>query len=673
MVQSMENLRTLTFVGHGGSGKTALVDAFAFLSKVSSRLGNPDDGTSISNTEPEEKDRHHTLSSHLFHFPWKGKNIQVIDNPGHSDFMADTLASFRAADAALFVVDAPTGVTFNTRQLWKRAKRVGLGRIMVLTRCDADNIDLDALIQDLQENFGDQVLPLTLPNETGAGFSSVTSVLRGEGAADLRASLDEHVAEADDALMEKYFEEGEISDEDLKKYLPIAIAKGTVVPLFVASGTSTIGVEELLDFIAEDGPNPNQVPHRRVAKTKDSEEYDCEVLADPQGELLALVFKIVSDPFVGKMSYLRIFRGTLKADSTITICDTGKAVKLNGLLKIQGKDSEPVDSAGPGEIIALAKIEDLELGNSVADEGHCYFFRPLDFPSPMVAVAVEPKSRSDEQKIGPSLEKLADEDPTFKVSRDPETGETLVEGLSQLHLDVMFHKLKRRFKVEVETHRPKVPYRETIQTSAEGHHRHKKQSGGRGQFAEVYIRVKPLDRGEGYSFQDKIFGGSIPRQFIPEVDKGIQSTLAKGILAGYKVVDCEVELYDGKFHDVDSDALSFQLAGGRAFMDGFEKAKPILLEPMMNVEIHVPSRFTGDITSNLSNQRARMTGMDAEGDDQIIHCTMPLKEARGYQAQLRSITAGEGSFSMTFSHFDPVPSNLAQEIISQSQAEKSKS
>ncbi len=667
MAHQVDDLRTLTLVGHGGSGKTALLDAMAFAAGASSRHGSTADGSSISDTEPEEKDRKQTLTSHLFHLPWKGKICEFLDTPGHPDFLADALSSFYAVETALFTIDAASGATFNARKLWFRAEQTGKGRILVLTKLDHENLDFTNIVANLKETFGDKIVPITVPDRTGKDFSSVTNLLK-EGDGDTRSVLEERIAEADDELMERYFEAGELGAEDFARFFPKAIAAGTVVPLFSVNAPGMTGVEDLLDFLSEFAPSPSQSGGVKAAPEPEGEP-GISVLPDPGGPVVGRVFKIVSDPFVGKMSFVRLHRGTLKGDETVSVAGGGQ-VKLNGLLSMQGKETETLDRAVPGTIFVLAKVEGLSLGDTIVQGGEVVHLPPMKFPSPMVAVAVTPKSRSDEQKIGSAFEKLATEDPTLHVFRDQATGEMVVEGLSTLHLDVTFAKLSRRFKVEIETHVPKIPYRETIQAPAEGHHRHKKQSGGRGQFGEVFLRIKPLDRGQGYEFIDSIYGGAIPRQFIPEVDKGIQNVMAKGILAGYPIVDCSAEVYDGKFHDVDSDQISFQLAGGRAFADAFEKAKPIILEPVMNLEIHVPSRFTGDITSNLANQRARMTGMSAEGDDQIIKCLMPLKEARGYQTQLRSITSGEGSFTMEFSHYEPVPANLAQEIIAQAKKDK---
>lgn len=670
-MHKVEDIRNFAILGAGHSGKTALVDAVAFATKVSARHGSTHDGSSISDTEPEEKERDHTLSSHLFHFEHAGKVVRFIDTAGHADFIADSVGSLRAVETAVIVVDAQNGVTFNTRRLWAEAEKAGNARMVVLTKADTENVDLDAVLSDIRQSFGDKIAPITFANGSGSNCTGLINIRKdsGDQVDEWRALLDERVAESDDALMEHFFEEG-LNLDDLKENLPKAMAKGTIVPLLTVCPPSMLGVPELLDFISDYCPCPKDALPRPAAAAADAEEFPIEISADPDAPFCGLVFKVVSDPFVGKLCYIRVLRGKLEADSVFTIARSGEKVKLHGLLEMQGSDSKNVEHAIPGDLVAVAKIEQLELSDTVTAEGESLFLRPFKFPTPMVAVAIEPKSRNDEQKIGPAFEKIAAEDPTLHVGRDENTGELVVEGQSTLHLDVVFAKVKRRYKVEVETHEPSVPYRETIMTGSEGHHRHKKQSGGKGQFGEVYLRVKARERGAGFEFLDKIVGGRIPRQFIPEVQKGVMSQMNAGPLSGCPIVDVQVELYDGKFHDVDSDALSFQLAGGRAFLDAFEKSKPILLEPVMKLAIRVHSRFVGDISSTLASHRARMTGMDAEGDDQIVNCTMPLKEARGYQTQLRSITAGEGSFTMEYSHYDPVPPNIQQEIMAAKAREK---
>jgi elongation factor G len=453
-----------------------------------------------------------------------------------------------------------------------------------------------------------------------------------------------------------------MSREDLEKNFARAVVKGTLVPLFTVCSPKLKGLQKLCSFITQDLPSPAEFGARNAAEPG-SDSYGLLVEPDESGPLAAKVFKTVVDPYVGRMSYLRCMRGTLKAESSFFNVRTGKTEKLGGLLGIKGAETANVDHVAAGDIFVVSKLESLNLWDTVTSEGHAICFPPVEYPEPTYSLAVTPKARGDEQKINEGLEKLAAETSTFKVARATETGELIVSGLSPLHLDVQLARLLRRFGVDTERALPKIPFRETITTTAEGHHRHKKQTGGRGQFAEVYLQVAARQRGEGFEFIDKVVGGAVPRNFIPEVEKGIRKFLAAGALAGFPVVDCSAKLHDGKFHQVDSDQLSFQLAGERGFLDGFNKAKPILLEPIMDVEIQVPERFTGDVAGNLSSMRGRMQGMEVVNGIQIIKAQVPLKEMQDYSTQLRSVTAGEGTFTMSMSRYEPVPGNLQAEII----------
>ncbi|MEQ8764902.1 MAG: elongation factor G, partial [Planctomycetota bacterium] len=517
-------------------------------------------------------------------------------------------------------------------------------------------------------------LPMVLPKGAGPSFEGVVSIL-GDGGdlADqvkaIKETLVERTVEADDALMERYLEGQEISDEEFRGALSKAVAQGTVIPVLCGSVEQDLGVEELLDVILQFTPAHDAGREIEVLTGSEGEEttpLDCKADAP----FRAFVFKTLSDPYVGKLSFLRVMSGTISNDDSVLDVRVGKPQKMSNLMRMQGKEQKPVDKVTAGDIVAVSKIEDFEVGDTLCDPSSVVRFKPVPLPSPMASLAVEPKSRGDEQKIGTALTKLSSEDPGFMAHRDPNTGEMLINGMSTMHLDVVMERMKRRFGVEVVTHMPKIPYKETITTPAEGHHRHKKQSGGRGQFGEVYIRVAPRGRGEGYEFVDKIVGGSVPRQYIPAVDKGIHERMKQGVIAGCEVVDCTVELYDGKYHDVDSDELSFKLAGGRAFIDAFEKAKPVLLEPVMDLEIAVPSRFMGDISGDLNSRRGRIQGMDAVGDLQVIRAQVPLASVVNYSTELRSITAGEGDFSMEFSHFDIVPPQEQQKIVAAFKASK---
>jgi elongation factor G len=664
MSHHINDLRNIALFGHGGSGKTSIIDALAFTAKTSSRHGDSADGTSISDSEPEEKDKKHTLTSHLFEFPIGDVRLNIIDTPGHADFVADAISSLSVVETGILCISATGGVSFHARSLWKSAESACLGRAIVVTHPDGENANFDDTLSDLQEVFGNVVVPMTYPDGDGDSFQGIHDVLAGDGpnAAMYREQLEERVAESDDDLLESYLESGEISEADLEKNFPIAIVKGTLVPLFTVCAPKEKGLNKLLNLIKKDLPSPASFGPRGAAKPG-SDSYGELVQPEESGPFLAQAFKVVVDKHVGKIVYMRAFRGTLKADDSFYNVRRGANEKIGGLLGLTGEKTEAITEVVAGDIFAVTRVEGLAMWDTVTNEGDPLSMATPTFPMSTFSLAVMPAARGDEQKISDGLDRLSSEDPTFLNARHPETAELLVSGLSSLHLELQLARLLRRFGVGTTTSIPKIPYRETISGSAEGHHRHKKQSGGRGQFAEVYMRVAAQERGAGFEFVDGVVGGSIPRNFIPEVEKGVRKFMETGGIAGFPVVDCKAELYDGKFHPVDSDQLSFQLAGQRGFLDGFQKAKPVLLEPIMNVVIQVPDRFTGDVAGNLSSQRGRLSGMEMVNGIQSISAQVPLKEMQDYSTQLRSITAGEGAFDMEMSHYEAVPGNLQAEIV----------
>ncbi|MCA8974659.1 MAG: elongation factor G [Planctomycetes bacterium] len=671
MAHGSEDIRNVALVGHGHSGKTALIDAIAHHCKLTTRLGSVADGTSISDNEPEEKERKQTLASHLIHVPVRcasgqEKRLNLFDTPGHGDFIADAIGAMDVVETAILVVNASSPLTFHARQLWKAAGELGIGRAIVVTHLDHDNTDFERTVEELRTAFGHAVVPASYPDGHGSAFKNVHSVTHDEGpeAAKYHEMIEEDEAEVDDTLMEHYLETGHLEKDEFEENLRRAIAAGKLAPVFAVCPNRGLGLEQLLEFIGEHFPSPVCFG-ARGAGAPGTGSYGDLVDPDADGPFAAKVFKVVSDPYVGRLSFLRCMRGKLTKDSTFVVARSGKVCKAAHILDVQGKEHKEIDGVIAGDLFAVSKIEDLDQGDTVTADGAALEFKKAQFPRPTYSRHIWPKSRGDEQKIGHAVEKVVAEDPTLEYGRDPETGEFLLTGMSPLHLDVQFMRLHRRHQVDVDHGPPTIPYRETISARADGHHRHKKQSGGRGQFAEVYLRVAPRQAGEGYEFVDSIVGGSIPRQFIPEVDKGAQKFMTKGALAGFPVVDIQVEVYDGKFHDVDSDQLSFQLAGQRAVLDGYMKARPSLQEPIMDVEIHVPERFTGDVAGNLSGSRGRMSGMEVEDGIQTIKAQVPLASMLDYSTHLRSITAGEGTFTMAFSHYEAVPPNIQADIVSQ--------
>lgn len=668
MASFAEGVRNVALVGHGHTGKTALIDAIAHHCKLTTRIGTTADGSSISDTEPEERERKQTLAAHLFGLPLGAVRMNLFDTPGHPDFVADAISALDVVETAVFCVNAQQPLTFHLRQLWQAAGAAGTGRALVVTHLDQEKTSFDAVVAELRQAFGHAVVPVTYPNGAGRAFTAVHMVTHDEGpqATKYHDMIEEDEAEVDDTLMEHYLSTGHLEPGEFTDNLRRAVARGKLVPVFAICPQRGLGIAQFLEFVQEHMPSPACFGARGAQKPG-TEGYG-DLVAPDEGAFAAKVWKSVSDPYVGRLTYVRCLRGKLAKDQSVLDTRTGRTIKVAHLLSVHGKDTKEIAAVAAGDLFAISKVDEFAQGDTLtADHAPLTFPRPV-YPEPTYARHVWPKARADEQKIGHALERLAAEDTTLRCHRDKETGELLVTGMSPLHLEITFQRLHRRHQVDVDHGPPTIPYRETITARAEGHHRHKKQTGGRGQFAEVYLRVAPRAHGAGFEYVDAVVGGAIPRQFIPEVEKGARKFLAKGALAGYPVVDVQVELHDGKFHDVDSDQLSFQIAGQRAVHDAFLKARPILLEPIMDVVIHVPERFTGDVAGNLSSHRGRLQGMEVAHGVQTIRAQCPLAVMLDYSTQLRSMTAGEGTFGMSFAHYEAVPPNLQAEIVQRRKA-----
>ncbi len=665
-----KDIRNIVLVGHGGCGKTTLAEAMLFKTGAINKMGTIDEGNTISDFNPDEKERKISIDLAVMHCEHKGAKINILDAPGYPDFAGTAISGMAAVETAVIVVNAAAGIELNTRKMWELAGKTGLGRAIVINRMDGDTADVAKLLGELQEDFGRQCIPANLPVGQGAAFKGVESTITpsespqqtiGGSVAETVEKLIEAVVEVDEALMEKYLEEGAVPAETMKEAIPSAIAGGSLVPVFFTAAPGATGVTELLDSIVECFPSPLKGLKRNLAAAGEDAE---PVPVDPAGaDLVGQVFRAKIDPFVGKLSFIRVHSGTLASEGTVLNERSGRAEKTQNLLTAQGKDTEHLSKLVSGDIGALAKAESLSVNDTVCSAEKPAKLEEIIFPTPMVALAVEPKSRKDEQKISESLNKLSEEDRTFGVGRDRQTKELVVRGTSQFHLDIMLARLKSRFEVEVTTKLPKIAYLETVTAKAEGHYRHKKQTGGRGQFGECYVRIEPLPRGEGFQFVNCVFGGAVPSNFIPAIEKGVREQLEKGVIAGYQFVDVKLELYDGSFHNVDSDEISFKISGARAFRDAAEKAKPVLIEPVVNIEVTVPAKFMGDISGDLSSKRGRIVGMDSVGNFQVIKALVPMSEIGRYSTELRSITGGEGSYTIEFSHYDVVPGRLAEGII----------
>jgi elongation factor G len=682
-------IRNVALVGHTGSGKTQLASAMLSDAGMVNRFGKVDEGTTVTDFDDEEIARKHTLSASLAFAEWSKHKINLIDTPGMGNFLSDARAALHVADGALVLVDAVAGVMVQTEKVWETAEELKLPRLIVLNRLDRERASLDRSLQSLRESCSRTVIPIQLPIGEEKAFRGVVDLVARkallfqtdesgrftegpvppEMAAEVdaaREALIEMVAEADEALMERFFEAGTLTDAELVSGLRSATSAAKLFPLLCTSSTLNVGVQQLLDAIVALLPSPADRPFRGV----DKDGSEISRAADEKAPAAAFVWKTIADPFAGRITMFRVVSGTIKSDSTVYNKTKDVQERLGTLQLLQGKTQTGVPEIKAGDLGAVAKLKDTLTNDTLGDKADAIVFPAVKFPEPVLSYAIEPRSRGDEDKISGSMHRLQEEDPSIAYSRDPQTKELLLSGQGQLHIEVTVAKLKRRFGVDVNLKPPRIPYRETIKASTEAHGRHKKQTGGHGQFGDCKIKVEPLTRGADFEFVDDIFGGAIPRQFIPAVEKGIQDARARGYLAGYPMVDFRVTVYDGSYHDVDSNELSFKLAGSLAFKDAMTRARPTILEPIMNVEVYAPSDFAGDLMGDLNGRRGRIGGMDTRGSMTIIKAQVPMAEMLTYEQHLTSATGGRGSYHMEYSHYDEVPTQLQTKIIAAAKAER---
>jgi len=661
-----EAIRNVTLVGHSGSGKTMLAEAMLLKGGELNRLGRVSDGTTTSDFDLDEREGKKSFYSALLHTTWKGREINIIDTPGSADFMGQVYGALSVVELALITVNAAAGIEVGTRKAWELVKQQGCACMFVITRMDAENARFEEVVSALQETFGPACTPLMLPVGSGSNFNGIVNLLHPGEVSDTmqevvetqRGILMESLISGDDTLLERYLEGETILPAELERVFTPVLIERTVVPILCCAAEQDKGVSELLDIIAAYAPSPASA-RKQITNGQGGVE---ERRIDLDGPLTAQVFKIMSDEFVGKVSFIRVFGGVLKAGDTVVLANSGRVVKLPKLFRPQGKDQKEVSEAEGGAIVATAKVEELHVGDTlVATKDQRPFVMP-HYPLPMVARAVEPKTRGDEAKISEGLRRLAEADPTFQVEVNAQTKELVISGIGEQHIGLMLNRLQRR-GVQVTTKLPKIAYRETISGKADVRYRHKKQTGGAGQFAECAIRIEPNERGAGYAFIDKIFGGVISQQFRQSVDKGVQDKMTEGIIAGYPVVDLKVELYDGKEHPVDSKDIAFQIAGREAVKEAVTKASPVLLEPIVKMDVIVPAKYMGDITGDISSRRGRVSGMESLGDFQVVRAEVPLAEIQQYSAFLQSVTGGEGSYSIEFLRYEVVPQHLLQAIV----------
>ena len=689
-IYSAPNIRNVSLVGHSGSGKTQLAAAALFDAGMVNRLGKVDEGTTVTDFDEEEISRKHTLSASVAFAEWQKAKINLIDTPGVANFLSDTRAAMRVADAALVVVDAVSGVEVQTEKVWRLAEELAVPCLIVLNRLDRERASFERTVASLRETFGREIVPIQLPIGEEKEFEGIVDLVAmkacrfergGSGrrsdaeipativdtAKTAREALIEMVAEADDALMERFFETGTLSDDELETGLRAAVGRRRIFPLVCTSALANIGVQPCLDAIVTYLPSPDDHPLPAVTRENgETASYD----SSERAPAAAFVWKTIADPFAGRITLFRVAAGSLSSDTSVYNVTRDTTEHLGGLSVMQGKTQTAVDEVRAGDLGAISKLKDTQTADTVAPKDTAFVFPPIKFAEPVLSYAIEPKSRGDEEKIGASLQRLQEEDPTIRYTRDPQTHQLLLSGQGQLHIEVTVAKLKRRFGVEVNLKLPRIPYLETIKASTEAHGRHKKQTGGHGQFGDCKIRVEPLPRGEDFNFANEIFGGSIPRQFIPAVEKGIQEARVKGYLAGYPMVDFRVTLFDGQFHAVDSNEMSFKMAGRLAFKDAMSRAKPTILEPVMDVEIYAPSDFAGDLMGDLNGRRGKIGGMGTRSASTVIKAQVPMSEMLTYEQQLTSATGGRGSYHMEFSHYEEVPAHLHAKVIAEAKSDR---
>nr|WP_298131247.1 elongation factor G [uncultured Pseudoxanthomonas sp.] len=671
MSYSTQQIRNVALAGHPGAGKTTLFEALLHAGGALQVAGTIERGTTVSDHDPIEKARGHSIDTAIASTDHGGMHVNLIDTPGYPEFRGPALSAFSAVDTALIVVDADAGVAHGTRRLMERARERNLCRAIVINKIDHEGADCAGVLAALREEFGPEVLPLNLPANGGKAVVDCFGQAAGDSdlgpVADWHQKIIDQVVEINETVMEHYLDlgEGGLSGEELHDAFEQCLREGHLVPVCFASARTGVGVKELLDVAERLFPNPAEANPPPFVKLNGSGPQPIEAVPDPRAHVIADVFKIVNDPFVGKLGIFRVYQGTLKKDTQLFVDDGKKPFKVGHLFKLKGKDHVEVDQAIPGDIAAVAKVDDLHFDavlHDSHDEDHLHL-APIAFPRPMFGLAIEAASKGQEQKLSIALQKLAEEDPAFVVEHQPELNETVIRGLSDLHLRVMLERLKERHGVEVKTRPPRIAYRETIGAKADGHHRHKKQTGGAGQFGEVSLRIEPLPRGGGFEFVDEVKGGTIPGQFLPAVEKGVRQVLGSGAIAGYPLQDLRVIVHDGKHHAVDSKEVAFVAAGKKAFLDAIAKARPQVLEPVVDLEVAVPEAQVGDITGNLAGKRARINGTDAVRGEIVVKAQVPLAELEGYAAELKSMTAGHGRYSLDFSHYEPVPPGVQQKLV----------
>lgn len=685
-----EDIRTLAVVSHGGAGKTSLTEAMLFDTGAISRMGKVEDKNTVSDFDAEEHKRQISISTAVTTLSHKGRTLYVLDTPGFADFQGEQVCALRVADSALLVVSGVHGVEVQTQRAWDQAEDLKIPALFFVSKMDREHADFEKTLSEIQESLSDRALPLFLPMGQEASFKGLVDVLSGKAyqykadgskafeevpvpsdlqdqAQKVRDTLVERIVEADDDLMMRYLDGEELTQEELAGALRKAVLGRLVFPVLPGSTTLNVGVCQLLDVVAEVLPSPLEMAPRAALK---GEGAETTVAPDPQAPFYALCFKVMVDPYVGKLSFLRVFSGKLTSDQNILNVTRGEEERISSFRLMKGKDGEEVKDICVGDILTIPKLDSTQVGDTLSVKGQELRFPPIAFPKPVYSVAVTPKSRADEDKLGNAMHKVLEEDRTLGFLKNPETGDSVFSGMGDLHLDIVLSRIKERYKVELDTHTPKVPYRETIKKTAKAQGKYKKQTGGRGQYGDVWFELAPAEKSSGVTFLDRVVGGVVPKNFIPAAEKGLREAAAKGVLAGYPAVDFSCAIFDGSYHDVDSSEMAFKIAASMAFKKAFTEAAPVLQEPIMNVEVTVPEECLGDVMGDFNSRRGRIAGIDSNGKLQVVKAQCPLSELFRYAIILRSMTSGRGNFTMEFSHYEEVPAETAKKVIAAAAAER---
>lgn len=689
MSESVNELRNIGLVGHGGGGKTSLAEALLFDAKVTKRLGNVDEGNSVMDFEPEEVRRHISISSAFHQYSWKKHKVNIIDTPGDANFFSDTRYCLQGADGAIVVIEAIDGVKVQTEQAWEFADQFEMPRAVFINKMDRERADFFGTVKDVAQTFAPKPILLQLPIGAEENFKGVVDLISqkaylyeqdgkskvGDIPAEIqdqvtteREALIENIAEADDELLEKYLDGQTLTNEELMQGLRTGTLGRAFVPVLCGSATRNIGIDRLMDFINDCFPSPiDRGPRVGIDRGKDT----IERRPAPDEPFSALVFKTIADPYTGRLSLFRVYSGTVKPDGTFYNATKEAKERYGQLFQMAGREQKSVPQAGPGDIVAVAKLKETATGDTLCNEPNKIRFETVEPLPTLMSYAIQPRAKKDEDKVFISLSKLLEEDPSLRLNRNAQTREIIISGIGQIHLETMIEKLKRKFGVEVNLKTPKIPYKETIKQPVKGViYRHKKQSGGRGQFAEVHFDILPLEEGKGFEFEEALSGMNVPRNFVPAVEKGLVEAMQSGVLAGYPVVDIKIRFYDGKSHDVDSSEMAFKIAASMCFKKGFQDAKPTLLEPIVNLAVTVPDDYMGDVIGDLNGRRGKVLGVDTKGKRQVIRAQIPMSETLSYAPDLTSMTGGRGAFTTEFDHYQEVPAQIVQKVIEQAKGKE---